>query len=97
MSEQKLQAKILKWLQDNGFYVVKTIVSNKKGIPDILACTPAGAFLAIEVKFGKNKASKLQEYNIQQIKDRGGYALVCWSLEELLLYLHKEQVIHWKN
>jgi Holliday junction resolvase len=93
MSEQKVQKKILDWLTKNGFYSIKTIVSNKKGVPDIIACTPNGEFLAIEVKFGANKASKLQEYNIQQIKNRKGYALVCWDLEQLITYLRKEKVI----
>lgn len=81
MSESKLQAKIIRLLEKHGFYVVKTIVSNKKGVPDILACSPKGAFVAIEVKFGRNKASKLQEYNIRLIRERGGLAEVVWDLE----------------
>ena len=81
MSEQKLQKKILDWLTKEGYYTVKTIVSNKKGVPDILACSPTGQFVAIEVKFGRNKPSKLQEYNIAQIKKAGGIAFVAWDLE----------------
>lgn len=83
MSEQKVQAKIIKWLEAEGFYVIKTIVSNKKGVPDVIACSPCGRFVAVEVKFGKNKASKLQDYNIELINKRGGLALVAWSLEEV--------------
>lgn len=93
MSESKTQKKILDWLTAQGFYTVKTIVSNKKGVPDILACSPGGRFVAIEVKYGANKASKLQEYNIQQIKDRNGFAIVCWNLENLVFNLKKEGVI----
>lgn len=84
MSEQKLQAKILKWLEAHGYYVVKTIVSNKKGVPDILACAPDGRFVAIEVKYGANKASKLQEYNLAQIKKRNGIAILAWNLETVI-------------
>ncbi len=83
MSEQKVQKKILDWLTKQGYYTVKTIVSNKKGVPDILACSPNGRFVAIEVKFGKNKASKLQEYNVKLINERKGVAIVAWSLEEV--------------
>ena len=93
MSESKLQASILKWLDSEGFYCVKTIVSNKKGVPDILACSPKGHFVAIEVKYGANTASKLQEYNIKQIKDRNGFAIVCWNLEALTWNLKKEGII----
>ena len=81
MSESKLQAKIIKLLEKHGFYVVKTIVSNKKGVPDILACSPKGRFVAIEVKYGRNKASKLQEYNIRLIQANQGLAAVVWDIE----------------
>jgi hypothetical protein len=50
---------------------------------DIIACAPGGRFVGIEVKFGKNKASKLQEYNISEVNKRGGLAFVVWSMEEL--------------
>lgn len=84
MSEQKLQKKIIDWLEANGYYVVKTIVSNKKGVPDILACSPKGRFIAIEVKYGTNKPSKLQEYNIANITKKGGIAFVTWDLETVI-------------
>lgn len=84
MSEQKLQAKILKWLDKQGFYTIKVIVCNKKGVTDIIACSPEGLFVGIEVKWGNNKPSKLQEYHVSEIKKRNGFAMVCWSLEELI-------------
>lgn len=83
MSEQKVQKKIIDWLAKEGYYVVKTIVSNKKGVPDILACSPSGRFVAIEVKYGSNKPSKLQEYNLGLINERKGIGIVAWSLEEV--------------
>lgn len=89
MSEQKLQKKILDWLTKNGFYTVKTIVSNKKGVPDILACSPRGRFVAIEVKYGANKASKLQEYNLAKINEAGGIAFVTWDLETVIARLQQ--------
>ena len=88
MSEQKLQAKIIKWLQSQGHYVFKTIVCNRNGIPDIIGCTTSGRFFAIEVKYGANKASKLQDWNIKEIKQRGGIALVAYSLEEVKQSIH---------
>lgn len=87
MSETKVQAKILKWLKSNDFYVFKTILCNRNGIPDVIGCTPKGRFFAIEVKFGSNKASKLQEYNIEQIKAVGGIAFVAYDLETVKQHL----------
>ena len=81
MSEQKLQTKILSYLKEIGCYSIKTIVSNRKGVPDIVGCTPTGQFFAIEVKFGANKPSKLQEWNIAEINKRGGLAFAAWDLE----------------
>ena len=81
--EQKLQTKILKWLKDNNYYAIKVMVAGKNGVPDIVGCTPSGQFFAIEVKFGANKASKLQEWNIQEINKRKGVAIVAYSLDDV--------------
>lgn len=87
MSEQKLQKQIIDWLKTNGYWVVKVIVANRSGIPDIIACSPQGLFVAIEVKYGSNKASPLQEYNIAEITKRKGLALVTWDLETVIAKL----------
>ena len=83
MSESKLQAKAIKELQIAGWYVIRIIAASKAGVLDLVCCTPEGLFVAFEVKFGKNKTSKLQEYNIQQIRNRKGSAYVIWNIEEL--------------
>ena len=88
MNEQAYQKKITKLLEDKGAYVVKVIVGNKKGIPDIIACYK-GKFLAIEVKTPRtmNNVSPLQTFNLKKINDCGGYSIVAWStdrVEEIL-------------
>jgi len=60
---------------------------------DIIACSPQGRFVGIEVKWGANKASKLQEYNIEEVKKRNGFAMVCWTLESLIAELRKEGIV----
>ena len=92
MSESKVQSKILKWLKLHKFWVFKTILCNRNGIPDIVGCTPSGRFFAIEVKYGSNKPSKLQEWNIQEIQKVGGIAFAAWSLEEVQRELAQELV-----
>ncbi len=84
MSEQKLQSKILKWLKANGCWVFKTVVCNRSGIPDIIGCTPKGRMFGIEVKFGSNKASELQSYNLREIAKRGGIAVLAYDLETVI-------------
>jgi len=81
MSESKLQSKILKWLKAEGYYAFKVVVANRAGIPDIIGCTPWGQFFAIEVKFGANKTSRLQDWNISEIRKTGGIAIVAYDLD----------------
>lgn len=87
MSEQKLQKKIIDWLKANNYWVVKVMVANRSGVPDILACSPEGMLVAIEVKYGSNKASPLQEYNIAEINKRKGIAFVTWDLDTVIAKL----------
>ncbi len=88
MTEQKLQTKILNWLKAHGYYCFKVVVGNRAGILDINGCTPEGMFFAIEVKWGKNKTSKLQDYNISEITKRHGIAIVAYSLEDVTIVLN---------
>ena len=81
--EQRLQTKIMTWLKTNGYYAVKVVVAGKKGVPDIIGCSPTGQFYAIEVKFGSNKTSKLQDWNIAEISKRKGVAIVAYSLDDV--------------
>jgi hypothetical protein len=84
MTEQQLQKKIISYLEARNYYVVKTVVCNKKGVPDILACSPEGRFIAIEVKApGKlGTTSALQNYNLQQISSCGGLSIAVDSLKK---------------
>lgn len=74
MSEQAFQKKVIDYLKSNNCYVIKTIVCNRSGIPDIIACK-SGRFIAIECKSG-TKATALQLMNIEKIKSCGGSAIV---------------------
>ena len=82
-SEQQIQSKIIKWLEKEGYYVVKTITCNRAGVPDILACSPTGRFVGVEVKTPTGVISKLQEVHIRRIQDAGGLATVARSLKDV--------------
>jgi Holliday junction resolvase len=82
--EKKIQKEIIKYLEGKGYYVVKVVVANKSGVPDILFCKD-GKFCAIEVKAtGKKKnVTELQKLHLKMIRDSGGTAIVSDSLEEV--------------
>ena len=71
MSEQQIQAKRIKQLEAEGYYVLKLVKTNKNGIPDILAIPPDSKVLFSEVKTPKGKVSKLQEYRLKELEGYG--------------------------
>lgn len=71
MKEQQIQAKKIKELEAQGYYVIKLINTNKNGIPDIIAIPPNSDVLFVEVKGPNGKVSKLQEFRHQELADKG--------------------------
>ena len=70
MSEATHQRKIIKNLEQQGYYVLKLISTNKTGIPDILALKP-NDIKFIEVKGVKTPVSELQKYRIKELINLG--------------------------
>jgi Holliday junction resolvase len=85
-SEQDIQRNIIKYLEGRDYYVVKIITASKRGVPDILACSPEGVFTAIEVKArGKlSQVTQLQEMSLAVIRQRGGVAFVADSVASVI-------------
>ena len=71
MTEQKIQSKKIKELEALGYYVIKLKLTNKNGIPDLIAIPKNYDVEFIEVKKPKGKLSKLQEYRIQELQKHG--------------------------
>lgn len=86
-AEAVVQTKIIKHLTNRGAYVVKVITASKAGVPDLLVCYK-GLFIAIEVKApGKlSSTSKLQDYNLEQVRVSGGRTLVVDNLPDILRF-----------
>jgi len=71
MTEQQIQAKRIKQLEAEGYYVLKLIKTNKNGIPDILAIPPESQVIFSEVKTPKGRLSKLQEFRLKELEKYG--------------------------
>ena len=71
MTEQKIQAKRIKELEDEGYYVIKLLKTNKNGIPDLIAIPPNCDVLFSEIKKPGGKVSKLQEYRLKELDNHG--------------------------
>ena len=86
MKESTIQTQLIAYLRAKGYYVVKTVMASRAGVPDILVCIE-GRFVGIEVKLEKNPPTRLQKYNFDLIEKAGGTAWVIHSITELKLHL----------
>lgn len=79
MREKQFETKVKAWLKANNCWVLKTWSNGvqRSGIPDLLVCVN-GYFVGVELKAEKGKPSCLQLYNIDQIRESGGIAIVLY-------------------
>jgi len=71
LTEQQIQGKRIKQLEEEGYYVIKLIKTNKNGIPDLLAIPPGSDVVFSEVKKPKGKLSELQKYRLKELQKYG--------------------------
>jgi Holliday junction resolvase len=92
--EKKVKEKVVKKLKSLGAYYFYPVANGfgRSGVPDIVACYN-GRFIGIEVKYdaSKNPPTELQKYNLAQIDDADGIALVIdrHNVDELLSILEE--------
>lgn len=70
--ESKIQSKLIKDLELNGWYVVRLIQTNKNGIADLLCLHKKHGVKFVEVKAKKGKIATLQKYRAKEIFDKTG-------------------------
>lgn len=68
--ESEIQGKIIKRLKSEGWMVVKLVLTNLPGMPDIMALKD-GVARFYEVKQPGCKPRPLQDYRIGQLRDLG--------------------------
>lgn len=71
MKEQQIQSKRIKQLEAEGYYVLKLITVNKKGIPDLIAIPPNSGVLFSEVKTPTGVVSELQKFRLKELEEHG--------------------------
>lgn len=83
MTEQQIQSKVIKKLENNGWYVIKLIRTTKVGIPDLMAIKE-GVVKFFEVKRPKvGVVSEIQKYRIKQLNEHGIEAMIITSEQEI--------------
>jgi hypothetical protein len=71
MTEQQIQNKRIKELEAKGYYVIKLKLTNKNGIPDLIALPPGCDVLFSEIKKPNGVLSELQKYRIKELEKNG--------------------------
>ena len=71
MTEQQIQNKRIKELEAEGYYVIKLKLTNKNGIPDLLALPHGCDVLFSEIKKPKGVLSELQRYRLKELEKHG--------------------------
>ena len=71
MTEHQIQSRRIKELEEQGYYVIKLIKTNKNGIPDLVAIPPDSGVLFSEIKTPRGKLSNLQEYRLKELRNHG--------------------------
>lgn len=96
--EKNFENKIKKFLKDEGCWYVKYFANRntRSGVPDLLACVN-GYFVAIEVKAENGKPSDLQLWNVKQIREAGGIAIILYpdqfdKFKELVMSLKNKNI-----
>lgn len=92
-TEQQIQTDIIKKLDALGCYVIKTIINNRAGAPDLIFCCK-GLFCAIEVKRAGGKFTELQKFNLKKIRLAGGLTFKDFEEFEKWLRLESEGQKH---
>ena len=96
--ESDIQRSILDYLAWKGYLAVKFssvgiynkkteayIPQRQRGVSDILAVQPVtGRFIAIECKTGSNAPSHEQAEFLENVKKKGGMAIVAYSLGDVM-------------
>jgi len=85
MSEKVLQARIIKYFKENGFFVRKWHQGRYagRGMPDIHALKNGKAFY-IEVKCPGKKPTPIQLHTMEQLKQHGGVVFWVDSFKKFL-------------
>lgn len=75
--EGKVKRKVTDILKSYGAYYFYPVTGGfgRSGVPDIVCCI-RGHFIGIECKAGDNKPTALQEKNLREIREAGGFAFV---------------------
>lgn len=96
-AEKQFERKVKSFLKEQGCWTLKTWSNGvqRSGIPDLLVCCN-GHFVGVELKAPNGRPSELQLYNMKEINEAGGYAILLYpdkfqQFKKFILNLKKDK------
>ena len=91
MSEKEIERRLVQAVKSRGGLCYKFVSPNCVGVPDRIIITPQGRVIFVELKTETGRLSKMQAYQIAEMRKRGadvrvakGLSAVNQLLEEIM-------------
>lgn len=85
MLEKQIEARLKKELEKRGALVFKFVSPGQAGVPDRLVVLPDGQCVFVELKQENGRLRKLQEWQIQRLRDSNARVAIVRGLQDVLL------------
>lgn len=89
MNAQTIQKQIHIYLKSINCFSYTTVISARRGIPDIIACDKKGRFIAIEVKYKNDKLSEIQKITLDKFKKLNAIVIVATCLDDVKIAMQE--------
>ena len=80
-----LSAEVKTILIEQGYYVINVIAASEAGVSDLVACTPCGRFIALEIKGKGDDLKPLQIDKLNKVNACNGIGLEIRSIANLAI------------
>ena len=83
MRESAIEARLVRRVRERGGLCYKFVSPGNRGVPDRLVITPDGRVFFVELKSQTGRLSKLQKFQMSELKARNVDVYVLYSVEHV--------------
>lgn len=83
MRESAIEQKLTGLVRSKGGLSYKFISPGRVGVPDRIVVAPGGAVWFVELKTSKGRLSRMQEYQLEQLRNCGANAVALYGEAEV--------------
>lgn len=87
MRESQIEARLVHGVKARGGLCLKFTSPGSPGVPDRIVITPNGRVCFVELKTETGRLTKIQQWTIREMRDRGAEVFVVKGLAEVKQFL----------